>query len=163
SVRTIRRVEHARAPAASDETIDTVEFSDGFGRLVQTRTQAEDEIFDSGLVEGTAATGVERMGAEPNVVVSGWQVYDNKGRVVDALGRVVETVERNGPDDYVTRSTYDVRGNLLEVVDALGRPAFRHDYDVANRRLSDWSLDGGAATVFLNAAGDICEKSDAKG
>jgi len=29
-----------------DETIETVEYSDGFGRLLQTRTQAEDVLFD---------------------------------------------------------------------------------------------------------------------
>ena len=28
-----------------DETIETVEYSDGFGRLLQTRTQAEDVLF----------------------------------------------------------------------------------------------------------------------
>jgi hypothetical protein len=82
-----------------------VEYSDGCGRLLQTRTQAEDLVFaDSSLPEagrdlafgnavlpptqpnpGSDAVGypVADQVAKPRVVVSGWQVYDNKGRVVE--------------------------------------------------------------------------------
>ena len=78
-----------------DATIETVEYSDGFGRLLQTRTQAEDVLFgDQHFGTGVLplnqsirdrrcdrpATGT---GADPNVIVSGWQVYDNKSRVVE--------------------------------------------------------------------------------
>jgi RHS repeat-associated protein len=76
-----------------DETNETVEYSDGFGRQLQTRTQAEDVLFgdarfgggvlstDQSVVTGDAV-GRPRA-AMPNVIVSGWQVYDNKGRVVE--------------------------------------------------------------------------------
>jgi RHS repeat-associated protein len=85
-----------------DETIETREFSDGFGRLLQTRTQAEDVLFgdpesDAPLFgndvlpadqNDTAGTQAAVLGREhdPNkssVVVSGWQIYDNKGQVVE--------------------------------------------------------------------------------
>ena len=78
-----------------DETIETVEYSDGFGRLLQTRTQAEDVLFgdpnfgggvlsaDQSIVTGDVSAVDERAGDPPNVIVSGWQVYDNKGRVVE--------------------------------------------------------------------------------
>jgi RHS repeat-associated protein len=78
-----------------DETIETVEYSDGFGRLLQTRTQAEDVVFgdpsfgrdvlsaDQASATGDAVGRRRAAGDPPYVVVSGWQVYDNKGRVVE--------------------------------------------------------------------------------
>jgi hypothetical protein len=98
-VRSIRQIHHdteTDVPLLKrDETITTVEFSDGFGRLLQTRTQAEAVTFgntifgDAGLpVDQTAATP-DAVGRSPcldgveSVVVSGWQTYDNKGRVVE--------------------------------------------------------------------------------
>jgi RHS repeat-associated protein len=96
-VRTIRRVWHDTDPAKTDETIETREYSDGFGRLLQTRTQGEAERFGDPLlgggntvlaasyddarapVSGRANTDL----ANPNVIVSGWQTYDNKGQVVE--------------------------------------------------------------------------------
>ena len=78
-----------------DETIETVEYSDGFGRLLQTRTQAEDVLFgdphfgggvlsaDQSSATGDAVGRRRAAGDPPNVIVSGWQVYDNKGRVVE--------------------------------------------------------------------------------
>ncbi|MDT4331860.1 SpvB/TcaC N-terminal domain-containing protein [Methylomonas sp. MED-D] len=81
-----------------DETIDSVEYSDGFGRLLQTRVQSEeirfgDATFGGGILPidqadaaGTklAFTGDRNAEADqPNVLVSGWQIYDNKGRVVE--------------------------------------------------------------------------------
>ena len=88
-VHTKRRIHHA-SDDLSDEIIESREYSDGYGRLAQTRTQAEDWVFgttgdDVGLAAeaGVAlrpALGQKRADA---VVVSGWQVYDNKGRVIE--------------------------------------------------------------------------------
>jgi RHS repeat-associated protein len=98
SVRTIKRAHHVNETDVPlpdrDETIETVEYSDGFGRLLQTRTQAEDGAFgdplfgDAGLpadqLKNRDAVGQQRMsGDPPRVVVSGWQIYDNKGRAVE--------------------------------------------------------------------------------
>lgn len=91
-VRTIRHEHHDTEtdvdPAERDATITTIEYSDGFGRLLQTRTQAEEVIFGDPIFGGVELTGdaVGRRRAlndPPNVVVSGWQFYDNKGRVVE--------------------------------------------------------------------------------
>ena len=97
SVCTIRREYHdtqTEVPLPQrDLTIQTVEYSDGFGRVVQTRTQAEDEIFGD-PVFGTGVLSADQTaapsdalgtpaGSSPWVVVSGWQVYDNKGKVVE--------------------------------------------------------------------------------
>lgn len=77
-----------------NNTIERREFSDGNGRLLQTRAQAEDVLFGNALFgeEVIAADqsvlpnrieGRERNANDPqNVVVSGWQIYDNKGQVV---------------------------------------------------------------------------------
>ena len=103
SVRTSRRVHHIEAAdvplSESDSTIEHVEYSDGFGRLLQTRSQAEDVGFgdavhgDAGLPANQSLTVPDAVGrahaqddpliAPPRVVVSGWQTYDNKGRVVE--------------------------------------------------------------------------------
>jgi RHS repeat-associated protein len=78
-----------------DHTIETVQYSDGFGRLLQTRTQAEDVLFgdpsfgggvlsaDQSVLTGDAVGRQRGPDAVPNVIVSGSQVYDNKGRVVE--------------------------------------------------------------------------------
>lgn len=96
-VKTIKREYHYQQ-AVNNDTIVSVEYSDGFGRLIQTRTQAENLIFgndalervvgDSGLPatqgENSDTLGVERDAeALLNVVVSGWQIYNNKGKVVE--------------------------------------------------------------------------------
>jgi RHS repeat-associated protein len=98
-VRALRQVHHDTeadvALPARDETIESIEYSDGLGRMLQTRTQAEDEIFgdatfggsvlpaDQSLPVGDAVGSARATNAKANVVVSGWQVYDNKGRVVE--------------------------------------------------------------------------------
>ena len=92
AVRTITREHHFNEPnvpaGEKDNTIETVEYSDGFGRLLQTRSQSEDvrfgdETFGTGVTEEAKVTGRVRQASDPvNVVVSGWQVYDNKGQVV---------------------------------------------------------------------------------
>ncbi len=156
SVRTIRRVHHVNEsdvdPAERDDTIETVEYSDGFGRLLQTRTQAEDITFghspfgDASLPADQSAPNQDAVGQAacpeglPNVVVSGWQTYDNKGRVVekyepffscgwdykppadaekgqkatmfyDPRGQVIRTVN---PDGSEQRVIYGVPVNLYE-------------------------------------------------
>ncbi|MEZ4889799.1 MAG: RHS repeat-associated core domain-containing protein [Crocinitomicaceae bacterium] len=93
-VKTIQREQHYQDEENSP-TILKVEYSDGFGRLLQTRAQAEDIIFGnqtfgtSGLsadqnAQNSSATGIERDENDPlNVVVSGWKIYNNKGKVVE--------------------------------------------------------------------------------
>jgi len=137
-----------------DQTIDTVEFTDGFGRLLQTRAQAEevrygDPVFGDGLLpaaqddpatrDAFAGSRSEDAG-RPYVRVSGWQIYDNKGRVVekyeaffsegwdyappgdeqrgrkaltfyDSRGRSVRTVN---PDGSEQRVVYGIPYNLSE-------------------------------------------------
>lgn len=99
SVQTTRRVHHdseTDVPEPDrDAVIISVAFSDGFGRALQTRTQAEDTLFGDPTFGGdvipsdqSAAVaptiGRTRAATDPdNVVVSGWQIYDNKGQVVE--------------------------------------------------------------------------------
>lgn len=93
-VKTISRELHYQQSAVSP-TIIKVEYSDGFGRLLQTRVQAEDVVYGNQIVgtsglpadQSTANTdtiGIERVITDPlNVVVSGWKIYNNKGKVVE--------------------------------------------------------------------------------
>lgn len=97
-VRTDRRVHHdtdTGAPAdRRDDVLTSVAFSDGFGRVLQTRTLAEDTLFGEPVFGGGVipagdlapagdTVGRTRTAADPdNVIVSGHQRYDNKGRVV---------------------------------------------------------------------------------
>ncbi|MCU0924740.1 MAG: FG-GAP-like repeat-containing protein [Hydrogenophaga sp.] len=141
--RTLRRVRHDSDPEDTGQTIETREYSDGFGRLLQTRTQRGtvrfgDPRFGNGLLPADHTIDPQRSvqgesnddpGA-PNVVVSGWQIYDRKGRIVeqyepffdagwdykppsddalgqklsmflDAQGRVVSTMHPDGSQQHV--------------------------------------------------------------
>ncbi|MEW5926790.1 MAG: SpvB/TcaC N-terminal domain-containing protein [Gemmatimonadota bacterium] len=151
SVRTVRRVWHALDPDAPaegrDDVLETVEYTDGFGRLLQTRTLAEDVVLgdavfggavlppDPADAEGTRADvagAVRAPDAPPHVVVSGWQRFDNKGRVV----------ERWEPF-FSTGWTYRTPG---EERDVLGREVLRRSarlfYDARGREVRTLSPDG---------------------
>jgi hypothetical protein len=97
SVRTVRRVHHVTdtdvPPAERDETIETVAYFDGF-RQLQTAPRLRTLAFgdpvsgDAGLPADQAqdpgdAGSRSACHTPPRVVVSGRQVYDNKGRVVE--------------------------------------------------------------------------------
>lgn len=104
NVQTLRRLHHDTETdiplPERDETLRTIEYSDGFGRLLQTRSQSEnihfgDTIFGGGdqvlpanqsnqagiLKDIVGQINLDSMNS--NVVVSGWQVYNNKGQIVE--------------------------------------------------------------------------------
>lgn len=93
-IKTIQREEYYQQNPNSP-TIVKVEYTDGFGRLLQTRSQAEDLIFGnqtfgtSGLpadqnAVNAPAVGIERNENDPlNVLVNGWTIYNNKGKAVE--------------------------------------------------------------------------------
>lgn len=141
SLRTVARVHHATdtsVPAADrDEIIETVQFFDGFGRLLQTRTLAEDvrfgdPDFGGGILapDQASPTGgvVGRRRADgdpPNVIVSGWQVYDNKGRVIEAFEPFFSAgfaYSEPGEAQLGRRTTmlYDPLGRVVRAVNADG-------------------------------------------
>lgn len=146
SVRTIRRTHHFNEDDVPidemNETIDTIEYSDGFGRLLQTRTQAEDVIFDdpglenpvfgdAGLPVDQSHTPGDAMGKSRNpgeafnVVVSGWQIYDNKGRVVEKYEPFFSTGWDYAPPaerEFGRKATmfYDPPGRVVRTVNPDG-------------------------------------------
>ena len=101
NIRTIRHIHYdtdSDVPLKErDDTITTVEYSDGLGRLLQTRAQGEDIRFGDPAFGGGGAvlppdqtansagdiTGNPTTPDAGPVVVSGSTVYDNKGRVVE--------------------------------------------------------------------------------
>jgi RHS repeat-associated protein len=135
-VRTRRAMHHDSetdvASSERDRVIETWEYSDGYGRLLQTRTQADDVVFgpapmgDAGLPcdrsqAGSAAVGSVSADADPpRVVVSGWQVYDNKGRVVEEFEPVYAEgwgyTPAAGSDGPKVTKSYDPRGNVIRTV-----------------------------------------------
>jgi RHS repeat-associated protein len=139
SVRSICQVHHdteTDVPLPQrDETITGVEYSDGFGRLLQTRTQAENVVFGEDLNFGNQVLpaaqtdpGGDAVGHvvtdpanKPRVVVSGWQTYDNKGRVVEKYEPFFsEGWEYRPPIDAQLgqRATifYDPRGQMIRTL-----------------------------------------------
>ena len=73
-----------------EEIVVSRVYSDGFGRVLQTRSQSAPVRYEHLLLADQAdpASGevrgqVNTDSARPNVVVTGWQTYDNKGRVVE--------------------------------------------------------------------------------
>lgn len=120
-----------------DETIETVQYSDGYGRLLQTRTQAEDVLFgdlsfgggallpDQSIAGGKVIGRQRTTGDPPNVIVSGWQVYDNKGRVVEKYEPFFATgwdFAAPGTAQLGQRATmfYDPRGQVIRTLNSDG-------------------------------------------
>jgi YD repeat-containing protein len=147
-VKTTQRVHHINADYLSslpseeqNATIVAVEYSDGFGRQLQRRTQAEDLRFgdallgDSGLpadqtASNAPAIGVMRDANDPlNVVVSGAKVYNNKGEVVEQwepyFGSGFDLVEVGTNPGRRVRIFYD----------ALGRPKRTLNPDGTEQRM----------------------------
>ncbi len=144
SVRTIRREHHINEPlddeSKRNNTIETVEYSDGFERLLQTRTQAEDVIFgdpvfgnqvlpaDQEDQEGTLrpVVGRQREPEDPlNVVVSGWQRYDNKGQVVEKYEPFYDSGWDYDPptEEHLGQKVtmfYDRRGQVIRTINPDG-------------------------------------------
>ena len=123
-------------PPRRDETIETIEFSDGFGRLLQTRTLAEDVLFgdqhfgggalpvDQSVAAGDAA-GRRAPANRPNVIVSGWQFYDNKGRVVEKYEPFFDTgweyaAPNNAQFGQKVVMFYDPRGQVIRTLNPDG-------------------------------------------
>lgn len=143
-VRTIRQIHHDTEQDVPlperDETIATVEYSDGFGRLLQTRTQGEEvrfggEHFGGGDTvlpvkqsDGAGGNVVGRKNDDPrnpNVVVSGWQIYDNKGQVVQKYEPFFsEGWDYGRPEDkqFGQKVTmfYDPRGHAIRTLNPDG-------------------------------------------
>jgi RHS repeat-associated protein len=134
-VKTIQREEHWQDdPSYDSPTIQKVEYSDGFGRILQSRAQAEDTLFgptsgvgaltgDSGLPvdQGSNADSVGRIkavSAADNVVVSGWKVYNNKGKVVEEY----EPFFSSGYTYQSAKSTKFLLQKMTIRYDAGGRP-----------------------------------------
>lgn len=139
-VRAIRRVDHDSDPLGTAETIEAREYSDGFGRLLQTRSQGESVRFgdarfgggnavlpaDQNSPSSGAVIGVENIDADaPNVIVSGWQRYDNKGRVVEKFEPFFDTgwdypPAAGEPKGVSVTMDYDARGQVVRTVNPDG-------------------------------------------
>ncbi len=142
SVRTIQRLYHSTditIPAVQrDQTLESITYSDGLGRVLQMRTQAEDILFasidpfmgDAGLPsdqnQNGDATGSARVQSGPlNVTVSGWQSYDNKGRVVERFEPFFSTGWDYQPATDAQRGRkitmyYDPRGQVVRTINTDG-------------------------------------------
>ncbi len=140
-----------RQPTATKPS-PPVEYTDGFGRLLQTRTQAEDiafgdERFGNEVLAPDQATPppalVEARRVEDRVVVSGWQTYDNKGQVIEKfqpffhVGFDYTLPAENALGQKVTQF-YDPRGQVVRTLNpdgseqrvVFGVPASLDDPDV---------------------------------
>lgn len=130
-VHTTRRIHHA-SDNISDDTIQSREYSDGFGRLIQTRAQAEDYVFgelggEVGLPaqpDGILTPAVSHKTAN-SVVVSGWERFDNKGQVIEKYEPFFATGwDFQGEADAVKGQHaslfYDPRGQVIRTLNPDG-------------------------------------------
>ncbi len=132
SARAIQRVHHVHdddVPTGErDRTIETVSYSDGFGRIVQTRAWGEDRLFgdpvrgDAGLSTDQSAPAQPAVGVAGDwVLVSEWKRYDNKGRVIESFEPFFDkgwayaeaTAAQRG---VATKTFYDPRGQAIRSV-----------------------------------------------
>ena len=131
SVRTTRRVHTATASpptADADAVVEEIDYSDGFGRLLQARRSADGVVFGDSVTGDVAATAGDVVGVttdQPRVAVTGWQVYDAKGRVIRKFDPFYTSGwEYTQPSaSELLRSTrifYDPRGQVLRTVNPDG-------------------------------------------
>ena len=131
--RTLRRIWHA-SDAISDDLIESREYSDGFGRLLQTHVQADDLAFgldgdDSGLLGAGAAQPAVGTTVIDRTVVSGWEVRDNKGRVVETYEPFFDAGWDYQPVEDARRGR-----RVVTFYDAIGRPERVLNPDGSQRR-----------------------------
>lgn len=135
-VRTIARVHHINdtdiPEVERNDTIETIEYSDGFGRLLQTRTQAEELSFglngeQVGLPAepGNSPTAAVAQRDANRVVVSGWQVYDNKGQIVEQYEPFFDSGWDFQPETEAKQGRhvtiyYDPRGQVVRTLNPDG-------------------------------------------
>jgi RHS repeat-associated protein len=121
-VHTRRRVWHA-SQGISDDEIETREYSDGFGRLIQTRAAAEELRFGDGdqvgLDDPLKAATAQQVG--DSVVVSGWTKYDDKGNPHERYEPFLSTGWDYQPEADAKKGKhatmhYDPRGQLIRAV-----------------------------------------------
>ncbi len=117
----------------SDDVIIAKSYSDGFGRVVQVRTQAESLVYGtqplgSGILDPdvtvSAVTGLLTPTTDGSrVLCSEWKRYDNKGRVVEAAepyfdsGYTYQTPTQQGA---LVQTYYDPIGRVVRTVNADG-------------------------------------------
>ena len=137
-VHTTRRVYYA-SENISDEVVETREYSDGFGRSIQKRTQVDGLAFgevgdDVGLlmpnangsprpVPGQASGPARAIRVADRVVVSGWQLYDNKGQLVEKYDPFFDRGWDFQPEEDAKQGRrvtmrYDARHRLVRTVNA---------------------------------------------
>ncbi|MCB0774681.1 MAG: hypothetical protein KDB93_15050, partial [Flavobacteriales bacterium] len=152
-VKTTQREHHVNAPYSGsmppdqfNATIVAVEYSDGFGRQLQTRTQAEDVLYgvavpaagglgDSGLPADQDAPNAPAVGIPsppmPHafVTVSGAKLYNNKGKVV-------EQWEPYFSHGFALTDPATQQGERVRIYyDALGRPRRTINPDATEQRV----------------------------
>lgn len=119
--------------AHKDDVIESVAYSDGFGRIVQARAQAEAGIYgqaplggavlDPDVTNSAVTSDLVLSTSGQRVVVSEWKRYDNKGRVVEtAEPYFASGLSYQAPAQYgaVQKSFYDPLGRVLRTVAADG-------------------------------------------
>ncbi len=129
SVRTIKRVQHVNnaqptTPADLDDTIESIQYSDGFGRVIQSRAQAEDLDFGNAGLGSPLGPATGQTVTGQRVRVSGWQRYNNKGKVVQKWEPFFAedwdfydvAQNPNGPAGQSIELYYDARGRQYKTV-----------------------------------------------
>ncbi|MDQ1644615.1 MAG: hypothetical protein QOJ50_799, partial [Cryptosporangiaceae bacterium] len=136
--------------ASPERFLRTQEYSDGFGRPLQTRAQADDIVLDDlGLPvdpdtpAGDAVTYRQPPSEDPQVAVSGWQTYDNKGRVVEKFEPLFGT-GWNYAQPIPPGTSTDPTGprSLAGVMIELGPPRSTMYYDPPGRLVRTVRPDG---------------------
>ncbi|MFD0465053.1 RHS repeat domain-containing protein [Microvirga aerilata] len=169
---TRRRVHHETdtdvPQSERDIVLESYEYSDGFGRIMQVRSQADDLLygdapFGAGNLSGDQTVapwdlaGRSRAAADPpNVLVSGAQVYDNKGRPVERYEPFYSTGWQFVPPDAESvRLGHIVFNNRCTTYyDAIGRAVQMINPDGSEQRVVT-GVPGSIAAPNLNDPDDF--------
>ena len=157
SVRTLARVHHALDTSAGapehDRVVERIEFSDGFGRVLQVRVVVDDpllghpvfggHLLDAQPSEADAVAFFALPSGDPRVLVSDWKIYDNKGRVVERY----EPFFSSGRDYEPPEAQH------------LGRKV-RFEYDPCDRAVRTISPDGSEQRRVIGIPVDLANPDE---
>ena len=134
--------------SANSRWLTSYTWSDGLGRELQTKVQAEDgEAFT--IVNGRVVSVAQQRAASLTML------HNNTPQVIDldTLGRPVRVTDDNGSaGSFSTYSRLDILGRITQVTDAKGRLITRHFYSIDGQPVHVHNIDSGHRWVLFNTA-----------
>ncbi len=172
---------HSRVQSGKTDTIDSISFSDGLGRLIQSKSKTENSgVFIVGGQTEYNSRGLAIKKYLPMYSTASWGALINIDPTIpssqityDAMGRAVRTTNPDGSyatikyDDWASETIDENGHKMRSVADAYGRLIEKDEYLGADGRSSNYPYEDytlyGATNYKYDSLGSLLQVTDAKG